>query len=92
MSRSSVVGRFAGGAQWTDAVIQTSVSASPSSARTECGWLASPARCRAAYSQSPLRSPVNIRPVRFAPCAAGASPTTRMRPCGSPNEGTGRPQ
>ena len=38
------------------------------------GWLASPARCSARKSQSPDRSPVNIRPVRLAPWAAGARP------------------
>ena len=32
------------------------------------------------------------RPVRLPPCAAGASPTMRMRAAGSPNPGTGRPQ
>ncbi len=33
-----------------------------------------------------------MRPVRLAPWAAGASPTTTMRAAGSPNPGTGRPQ
>src|SRR5438132_963016 len=33
-----------------------------------------------------------MRPVRFAPCAAGASPTISTRALGSPNAGTGRPQ
>ena len=35
---------------------------------------------------------MNIRPVRLAPCAAGASPTISTRARGSPNPGTGRPQ
>ena len=39
--------------------------------------LAKPARCSAAIRKSPeppVPSPVNTRPVRFAPCAAGARP------------------
>ena len=43
---------------------------------------ASPTRCRQANSQSPLRSPVKIRPVRLPPLAAGASPTTSTRGVG----------
>ena len=35
---------------------------------------------------------VNILPVRFAPCAAGARPTISRRASGSPKLGTGRPQ
>jgi hypothetical protein len=38
------------------------------------------------------RSPVNTRPVRFPPWAAGARPTTTTRASGSPKPGTGRPQ
>ena len=38
-----------------------------------------PARCMAAKSQSPDRSPVNTRPVRLAPCAAGARPRRTPR-------------
>ena len=41
------------------------------------GCDANPARCSARNSQSPERSPVNIRPVRFAPCAAGARQQSR---------------
>src|SRR5262249_27893148 len=92
VSRSSIVGLLAGGAQCTGAVIRTPYRVSPSSALVETGWLASPARYSAAYSHSPLRSPVNIRPVRFAPCAAGARPTTQIRASTGPNPGTGRPQ
>ena len=51
-----------------------SCSSSPSSIDTDVGWFANPARCSDAKSKSPDRSPVNIRPVRFAPCAAGARP------------------
>jgi len=35
---------------------------------------------------------VNTRPVRFPPCAAGASPTIYTRAFGSPHPGTGLPQ
>ena len=53
----------------------------------------SPGRpCIDRNSQSPLRSPVNTRPVRFAPWAAGARPSTTIRAAGSPNPGIGRPQ
>ena len=48
-------------------------------ARTEVGWFAKPVRCSEANSQSPERSPVNTRPVRLPPCAAGASPSTYTR-------------
>ena len=64
----------------------------PSSRCTEVGWLARPARCMAAKSQSPERSPVNTRPVRLPPWAAGARPRTSTRAAGSPKPGTGRPQ
>ena len=37
-------------------------------------------------------SPVKTRPVRLAPCAAGARPTSSSRARGSPNPGTGLPQ
>ena len=37
----------------------------------------------------PTPSPVNTRPVRFAPCAAGARPMISRRARGSPNPGTG---
>ena len=91
-SRSAGVGRFSGGAQRTAAVTQTSASARPSSRARETGWLASPARHSAANRKSPERSPVNTRPVRFAPCAAGARPRIAIRACGSPKPATGRPQ
>ena len=58
------------------AVTHAPVSGSPSSIDTDVGWLARPARCIARYRQSPERSPVNTRPVRLAPWAAGASPST----------------
>src|SRR5439155_306221 len=54
--------------------------------------LANPAACMAVIRKSPEPSPVNTRPVRFAPCAAGARPSTRTRAPGSPKPGNGRPQ
>ena len=65
-----------GGAHLTAEVTQASRSSSPSPRRSDVGWLANPARCIARYSQSPDRSPVNMRPVRLAPWAAGARPST----------------
>ena len=52
------------------------------------------ARARGArgHRKSPDASPVKTRPVRLPPCAAGASPTSRIRASGSPKPGTGRPQ
>ena len=64
----------------------------PSSARRDAGRSASPARWSAAHRKSPEASPVNTRPVRLPPCAAGASPTSRIRASGSPKPGTGRAQ
>ena len=59
---------------------------------TDVGWLAKPVRNSDAKRKSPERSPVNTRPVRLAPCAAGARPATSTRARGSPKPGTGRPQ
>ena len=59
------------------------------------GWLARPFANSAAMRKSldpPTPSPVKLRPVRFAPCAAGARPTRTMRAAGSPKPGTGRAQ
>ena len=39
--------------------------------------------------EPPATSPVKTRPVRFAPCAAGASASTSTRAVGSPNPGHG---
>ena len=59
------------------------VRAAPGRRRAcDVGWLASPVAWSAAIRKSPeppLPSPVNMRPVRLAPCAAGASPTITMR-------------
>ena len=80
------------GAQRAAAVTRQSRSMSPSSRRSEAGWLANPDSWSASYSHWPLRSPVNIRPVRLAPWAAGAKPMTTSAAEGSPKAGTGRPQ
>ncbi|CPU66836.1 Uncharacterised protein [Mycobacteroides abscessus] len=83
---------LSGGAHRTGAVTRIPVRRRPSSAETDVAWLARPVRCMAAKRKSPLRSPVNMRPVRLAPCAAGASPTTTIPARSSPNPGTGRAQ
>ncbi|CAM5522304.1 hypothetical protein STENM327S_09368 [Streptomyces tendae] len=44
------------------------------------------------YRTSPERSPVNIRPVRLPPWAAGASPTISSLASAGPKPGTGLPQ
>ena len=92
MATSPGVGLFPGGAQWAIAVTITRLRTRPSPIEADVAWLASPALCSDRYSQSPLLSPVNIRPVRFAPCAAGASPTISPVASGSPKFGTGLPQ
>jgi len=86
------LGLLSGGAQRQTALIYTSFRVNPSSLFDEEGWLANPARCSAAYKKLPDESPVNMRPVRFEPCAPGASPTTNRRAWWSPNPGTGLPQ
>jgi hypothetical protein len=80
-----------GGAQCTADVTNTPSRRRPSSRCTDVGWLANPVRCSARNSHSPDRSPVNIRPVRFAPWAAGASRPRSPPARGSPKPGTGRP-
>ena len=92
VSRSASVGLLSGGAQCTAASTRVLISRWSSSAEIDVGIAASPARCNAAKSQSPLRSPVKIRPVRLPPWAAGASPTTASEASAGPQEGTGRPQ
>src|SRR5208283_4557612 len=92
VSRSAVVGALAGGAQRTGATIRIWLARNPSAASTLVGEFTRPARYSAAYSWSPERSPVNIRPVRLAPCAAGANPTISSRGRSDPQPGTGRPQ
>src|ERR1035437_4499945 len=54
----------------------------------EVGWLANPVRWSEANRKSPDLSPVNSRPVRLPPWAAGASPTTRTRAIASPKPGS----
>lgn len=91
-SRSSFDGLLSGGAQRTTDDTHAPVSTNPSSLPTDCSCDANPARCMARYNQSPLRSPVNMRPVLFAPWAAGARPITHTVACASPKPGTPRPQ
>ena len=86
------VGLLAGGAHRTAATMRMPVSACPSPAATDVGRAANPVRCSAAQRTSPDESPVNIRPVRLVPFAAGARPTSSTSASGSPNDGPGRPQ
>ena len=73
-ARDLLSGLLAGGAQRTAMLIYASRSIRPSPACVEVARLANPATCSAAMRKSPeppVPSPVNTRPVRFAPCAAG---------------------
>ena len=86
------VGLLSGGAQCTGAVIRTPSRRRPSSRWVAVGWLARPTACSAAYSHSPLRSPVNMRPVRLA-AVRGRRQADDQQPGASVAEaGTGRPQ
>ncbi len=91
-ARSAGAGALSGGAQRTAASTRVALSVSPSAASTLTGESASPARCSAAYNTSPERSPVNTRPVRLPPWAAGARPTISTRGRGEPQPGIGLPQ
>ena len=63
---------------------------SPSSRATDVGLVREAARGSIdAKRKSPDRSPVKTRPVRFPPCAAGASPTTSTRGVGIAEPGNG---
>jgi hypothetical protein len=90
--RSADVGALPGGAHRTAATTRAPVKWRPSAACADSGCDANPAWYNAANSQSPLRSPVKIRPVRLPPWAAGAKPTMSSRGAASPKPGTGRPQ
>ncbi len=92
MSRSRTVGLFCGGAHRTVATIRASTSRWPSPAWTDVACVAIPVRWRLANSQSPLESPVNTRPVRLPPFAAGASPTISSDGVADPQPWIGRPQ
>jgi hypothetical protein len=92
VSRSSVVGLLSGGAHRTVATIRAPSSRWPSPECSEVGCAASPTRCSDANSQSPDESPVNTRPVRLPPLAAGARPTISTDGCSSPQPAIGRPQ
>ncbi len=74
------------------AVKKTFLSRSPSIELSEVGLFANPKSKSARISQLPDWSPVNIRPVLFPPCAAGAKPMNKTFGSRSPNPGTGFPQ
>ena len=84
VSRSRGVGLFSGGAQRAAATMRVPMIRCPSPAVTLVGCAARPDRYSDANRKSPLRSPVNTRPVLLPPCAAGASPTMRSDGAGSP--------
>ena len=86
---SGPVGLFCGGTQRTPLVSRQSRNSSPSSARLSYRPLAKPNRDNVSYSRSPAKSPVNGRPVRFAPFRPGASPTIKRRAFSGPKAGTG---
>ena len=89
---SSGVGLLSGGAQRTAAAMYASVNASPSSASLRRRDVGEAGACIARIRKSPEPIAVKTRPVRLAPCAAGARPSTSRRASGSPKPGTGRPQ
>ena len=60
-----------------------------SSAETDCGALEKPYLCKVSYNKIPAKSPVNGRPVLFAPCMPGAKPTINNLTFASPNTDTG---
>jgi len=60
-------GLFFGGAHRTTALMKTRFKDNPSWRDRAVGWLANPALYKARYNQLPEESPVNMRPVRFAP-------------------------
>src|SRR5665213_1401968 len=64
---SSGKGLFAGGRHLTAFVMRVSRSTSPSLTATDVAALARPSSKRVSYSRIPAKSPVNGRPVRFAP-------------------------
>src|SRR5439155_12724313 len=56
------------------------------------GLIRKPGPVQSPVQEFPAPVPVNARPVRFPPWAAGARPTIRTLASGTPNPGTGRPQ
>ena len=72
-----------------------STSRKPSPRWCDVDCVAKPWAWSARATHSPLppaASPVNMRPVRFPPWAAGARPTRRSRADAFPRLGTGRAQ
>ncbi len=92
LSSSSGSGRLPGGAHRQAAESSTPESERPSPRAADVARFASPTAWRASKRKSPERSPVNIRPVRLAPLAAGARPTIKIRAVESPKAGTGLAQ
>ena len=89
---SSGVGLLSGGAQRTAAAMNASSQREPvvrRAASRDVGEAGAMERAIRKSPEPPTPSPVKTRPVRFAPCAAGARPTMSSRARGSPNPGTG---
>ena len=86
---SLVVGLFFGGTQRTALVIRQFLSCMLSSFDRPYLPQANPRHSRVGYRRSPAKSPVNGRPVRFAPLRPGASPTTSSSEFSEPKDFTG---
>src|SRR5919112_4879627 len=89
---SKAVGLLLGGAHLTAATIYAPFKMSPSFLNRLVGIFAKPVRNNAFATQSPELSPVNILPVLFPPCAAGARPMMIKLALRSPNPHTGLDQ
>ena len=89
---SSFVGLSSGGTHLKARVINVFFSFKPSLIWSEFGWLLKPDLNKQLNKKSADLSPVKTRPVRVAPCAAGASPIIIIFPFKSPNPEIGLPQ
>src|SRR5450759_3652438 len=86
-------GLFCGGRQRTALVMRQFLKvnaefALPATSKVSA-LLGKPYLCNEPYNRLPAKSPVNGRPVRFAPCIPGAKPTIKNLPPVLPNELTG---
>ena len=89
MRISSGVGLFCGGRHLTALMIIAPCNCSVSSGLASKVPVANPYLVSVSYSNTPAKSPVNGRPVRFAPCLPGANPMMPSHAAGSPNAFTG---
>ena len=86
---SLVAGLFCGGTQRTALVIRQFLRCILSSFDRPYSPQANPRCLRVGYRRSPAKSPVNGRPVRFAPLRPGARPTTSNCALSEPKDFTG---